>query len=368
MYILIHMGMDINQLNNMDSKKKLKVLMIGSDLSVKGGMTTVVENFTAKIDRNIVQYDFIPTHIEGSKVKKLLFFIKNYFKIKKHLNKYDVFHIHMSERGSYIRKAMIIRLLKKHDKKVILHHHGPEFSTYYEVSSVKRKSHIKRTLSMVDLNLVLSNQMKEAILTIEPNAITKVLYNGVHVPNENHYSNRGNIILFLGKIGDRKGAFDLFEAIKVLDSKLDSNIKFYFCGNGEVDKLNQLIIENHLETRIPHVGWINGDLKQEILDHTLINVLPSYFEGLPMTILETMALGIPNISTKINAIPEVILNESLGFLGNPGDINYLVNKIELLALNPDLRKIISKNSYKQIKNNFNIDTLINDLQSIYLHL
>ncbi len=87
-----------------------------------------------------------------------------------------------------------------------------------------------------------------------------------------------------------------------------------------------------------------------------------------MTILETMALGIPNISTKINAIPEVILNESLGFLGNPGDINYLVNKIELLALNPDLRKIISKNSYKQIKNNFNIDTLINDLQSIYLHL
>lgn len=49
--------------------------------------------------------------------------------------------------------------------------------------------------------------------------------------------------------------------------------------------------------------------------NAMVNVLPSYNEGLPMTILETMAYGIPNISTSIASIPEVLHNNDNGFFG-----------------------------------------------------
>ena len=58
------------------------------------------------------------------------------------------------------------------------------------------------------------------------------------------------------------------------------------------------------------------------MEHAMVNILPSYNEGLPMTILETMAYGIPNISTSIASIPEVLHNNDNGFLVKPGDIDY----------------------------------------------
>ena len=136
-------------------------------------------------------------------------------------------------------------------------------------------------------------------------------------------------------------------------------------GEGSVrSKIKELKIEH----RIAHVGWIDGSQKKEFISKSMINCLPSYNEGLPMTILETMAAGIPNISTNIASIPEVIKDNDNGFLINPGDIDTLSERLLTLIENDNLRQKFSERSYELIRNTFSLDNNIFKLKHIYRDL
>ena len=123
----------------------------------------------------------------------------------------------------------------------------------------------------------------------------------------------------------------------------------------------------NLNHRIAYVGWIDGESKMEFLKNTMINVLPSYNEGLPMTILETMAYGIPNVSTKVAAIPEAV-NEENGVLIEAGDVNALADSILTLMSNKELRKEKSMKAYNDALEEFSLENHISHILKIYRRL
>ena len=95
--------------------KKIKVLMIGNHQSVKGGITSVIQQLLSfDWDSVGVEMKFIPTYIEASGIKKIAYFIRAYMNIEKEMrrNKPDIVHIHMSYRGSFYRKYAIHKLCK----------------------------------------------------------------------------------------------------------------------------------------------------------------------------------------------------------------------------------------------------------------
>lgn len=329
--------------------------MCGSNLSVKGGMVSVIKNYLEYNDWNKIIIKFIPTYIESNKVIISLYFIMAYIEVFFSLlfGKYDVLYVHAAERGSFYRKSLLIELAHSMGVKTVIHHHAAEFEEFYTKSN--KKEYIVKILELVDLNIVLSNRLVTMITDKSPNANVKVLYNAVNTYSVNPYNLQANNILFLGRLGKRKGVYDLLKAIKKNDNQLDSSIKFYLCGNGEIEEVRHKVKELKIENRIAHIGWIDGKQKDEFLENTMINVLPSYNEGLPMTILETMAYGIPNISTNIASIPEVIEDGVDGYLIEPGDVTKL-SKI-LLSLTKDKNKLIqmSKLNYEIIMNTFSLD-------------
>ena len=87
-----------------------------------------------------------------------------------------------------------------------------------------------------------------------------------------------------------------------------------------------------------------------------------------MTILETMARGIPNISTRIASIPEVIRDGENGYMITPGDVESLAMYIEKLVTDAELRCKFSCASYDLITNNFSLNTNIEKLKKIYQSL
>ena len=180
------------------------------------------------------------------------------------------------------------------------------------------------------------------------------------------YNNDGNIILFLGRLGQRKGTYDVLDVLKEIKNELaEKQIKVYLCGDGDVDIVKEKVKEYNLQEIIGHVGWINKEEKNGIFENTIINLLPSYNEGLPMTILETMAYGIPNLSTNIASIPEVIKNGETGYMITPGDKKDLKEKLMLLVNDKSKRKEISENSYKLICNEFSLSRNIEKIKKIY---
>ena len=339
--------------------------MCGSSLSVKGGMVSVAQNYLQYEKWDRIKIKYIPTHIEKNKVLVALYFLFAYIKVViiATIGSYDIIYLHTAERGSFYRKSIIVKTMRFLNKKTIMHHHAAEFEYFYESLSARQKKYVNDTLTQTSLNIVLSNNLVSMIKSKAPKANVKVLYNAVKTYSTIQYNQNANGILFLGRLGKRKGIFDLIQAITELDSVLSSRIVFYFCGDGNIDEIIQNIKSAGISHRIAKIGWINQKEKEAIFKDTIINVLPSYNEGLPMSILETMAYGIPNISTNIASIPEVIHNEENGFLITPGDINALADCMLTLVKNENLRNMFSAKSWAEIKQRFSMEEHANKLQN-----
>lgn len=350
--------------------KKIDVLMCCSDLSVQGGMVSVIKNYLEYGNWNEYNIIYIPTHIEKNKILVALYFLYAYFKINKVIKEktIKIAHLHTAERGSFYRKAILTRSLKKHGIKIVMHHHAAEFELFYNNSSKKQKQYINETLELADLNIVLSKGLVSMIKSKAPNANVKVLYNAVPTYKFNPYNKEATGVLFLGRLGQRKGVYDLLNVIKKIDNIIDDKIKFYFCGDGDINNIKEKIKILNIEHRIEYIGWINEKEKKSLYPKIMINVLPSYNEGLPMSILETMAYGIPNISTNIASIPEVIQNGKNGFLIKPGDVETLSSTIIELWSKPELRMEFSIQAYELIRSKFSIDNSIERLKMLYSDL
>ena len=160
----------------------------------------------------------------------------------------------------------------------------------------------------------------------------------------------------------RKGVYDLIQAAEKIVGK-NSKVKFILCGDGEIQKVRELIEKKGLSKNFEVPGWIED--KEKYLKKADIFVLPTYHEGLPNAILEAMAAGLPVISTPVGGIPEAVQEGKNGFLINPGEVSRLQEKMLLLMGNLLLRKRMGKYSRKIAEDKFDIRKILHQLGMIY---
>ena len=168
----------------------------------------------------------------------------------------------------------------------------------------------------------------------------------------------------LGRLGERKGTYDLIKAIERVKVQIP-DIKCYLAGDGDIDRCKQIVEEKNLKSNIFIVGWADFDRKLELLKKSSVLVLPSYNEGLPMAILEGMACGKAIISTTVGAIPEVINNKENGILIQPGDVKALANALVECSTNTSMVAQMSQNNIKKIDSNYSMKTMHEKLALYY---
>ena len=252
--------------------------MFCSTLSTKGGMVSVVKNYLGYKDWGEYKITYIPTHFDGNKPLMMFHFMARYVQIilLALFGNYKIAHLHTAERGSFWRKALLAKTMKWIGIKTVMHHHGAEFEDFYVKCSDSQRERIKNVLETVDVNIVLSRRLVGMIKEKAPNANVEVLYNAVATYKKNPYNEVAKNVLFLGRLGERKGTFDLLECIRRIDNRIDKEVKFYFCGDGAIEEVKRKIKELNIEYRIAHVGWVDGEQKREFMKNTMLNVLPSY--------------------------------------------------------------------------------------------
>lgn len=343
------------------------VLMCGSSLDYQGGMTTVVKNYLSWSDWGEFGIDFVPTHVSGGKIKVAMHFALTLPKIEArlHSGEVDLVHLHTAERGSFWRKALIAERAQKHGIPVVLHHHAAEFEQFYASLDQKGKDRARRVVESADLNIALSESVKQTLLGHFPGARFEVLYNAVPSYADNAYDPFNKNVVFMGRIGQRKGAYDLIQAFASIVDAIDSEVRLVLCGDGEVEKARNLIAELGLMDRAECRGWVGADERASVLRSAMVNVLPSYNEGLPMSILEAMSFGVPTISTAIASIPEVITEGETGALVQPGDVAALAAKLRSLLADASLRSRISANSFALVDERFSLGPHIERLKEMY---
>lgn len=352
--------------------KKINVLMVGSTLDVKGGMTTVVEGFLNNSFENS-NLHYIPTHIDKNKIQQILFYFMSLVKIIFYMffNKIEIIHIHFSERGSFTRKSIILKIAKLFRKKVIVHMHGAEFKEFYTTSSESKKRKIVNFLIESDKVIVLGKSWNDFVKSLDKRINTIVIPNFVNntIKSATFDSQKVINILFLAVITKRKGIFDLIEAIKLLleDKKYSENkINIIVAGSGSEEiQVKKRVKELGLESSFEFIGWVNKLEKIELLSKSQIFVLPSYNEGLPMSILEAMSYGIPVISTNVGSIEDAIKNNYNGLIIQPGDIEALKNNIGYLIDNEEVCISFSKYSKSLVESIYDEKIYFSKVEKMY---
>ena len=342
----------------------MKVLMIGPGRSDKGGIATVVNQYyEANIDKK-VELKYITTMHDGGKGKKLITAIGALMEFLVLVNSCEIIHIHMSSRASFYRKKVFVEIAKKRKKKVIIHVHGSEFDVFYnrECNS-KEQEKIRNTFAMADRVIVLSAEWKNFFETICEKKKIYILHNAVVIPEYEKKSLNNHNILFLGRLGERKGIYDLLEAMPEVIKKI-SDVHLYYGGDGEIEKTQEYIEKLKIKNNCTYLGWIDGNEKNKMLKKCSVFVLPSYHEGMPMAILEAMSYGAIVVSTYTGGIPQVIEDGKNGYLFNAGDINGLQECL-FEALENNKKSEISLCSYQTVEENFNVEKNVDILCEWY---
>ena len=336
----------------------MRILEIGpSETKARGGMSEVIRGIreSGVLGREF-EIDSFPSYIDGSLPVRLFYSLYGYLRFLTCYRKYDLFHIHTAERGSTFRKNLYLQRIKQAGKKAVVHIHGAEYLTFYDKLAGRKKKVVDCFFQQADLVLALSESWKRELESRFRMKACGTLYNGVEPeklrPALSDPEEHKNHFLMLGRLGERKGTYDLIAAA---EAALGQNPELRFClaGDGEVERVRAIVKEKGLEGNIDVVGWVNGEEKLRCLHEAATLVLPSYHEGLPMAILEAMAAGKAIISTNVGAIPEVV-GDGNGILVEPGDVSALTRALLRCSADGDALARMSANNREKAEDVFSI--------------
>jgi len=349
---------------------KTRVLMLGPAPQVMGGISAAVQACMASDLPKRIDLKYLSTHADGSKLLKFLIALKSFirFPVICFLFKPDLVHIHASAYVSFYRKSVLLIAAKLFRRKVIFHLNGSDFADFYNSNKVNAFL-IRKIVNKADAVVTVSDSWKEWVNSYIGHENVFVLYNPV---DTSFYKDLRpwlrqepvKKILFMGIIGRRKGAYDIIKLIPSL-AKSRPNIRFVFAGNGEIKKAKQLCKQAGILDKVEFPGWLGPEAKRDYYSEASIYLLPSYREGLPVSVLEAMAAGLPVVTTPVGGIPEAVEDGVNGYLIKPGDIKAMKEKLLLLLSCRDKREQFGKANKLRAKELFDAKIVVDQLCTIY---
>jgi glycosyltransferase involved in cell wall biosynthesis len=214
--------------------------------------------------------------------------------------------------------------------------------------------------------VAVSHIVTEALLKWLPSLSAQVVTipNGVVVPQRAKIWRRDCQqvrLLFAGRLEPAKGVDLLLEA---LSSLLSSDFKLLIAGDGsQRHALEQLTVSYGLSEKVEFLG-VRHDLS-DVMCSVDCFVAPSRWEGLPMVILEAMALGLPVIASDVGGIPEVVEHELSGYLVPSGDLCHLRRQLQEVIEQPQVLESLGREARAKILAEYSIPVIAQRFASLY---
>jgi len=301
----------------------VKVLQFGPSMGVRGGISSVVQLILDFLPQ-YVSVRHVPTTEEGSALTKASVFARAVQELRRSMESREptIAHIHMASRGSVLRKVILAEMVARAGRPLVMHAHGSEFDIFHRKLPAAVRRNINRTLQRANVFIVLSTQWRD--FYIEECELSSsqvvVLPNPVQVPFEvPDRSTRERVqFVHLGRLGTRKGAYDVVNAFALLPEALRQRAKLILAGDGDVEGVRKLAAPLGESCEVH--AWIDTPERDRLLRQSDVFVLPSRAEGLPMALLEAMANGLPSITSPVGGIPDVFHHGTHGMLVTPGNV------------------------------------------------
>ena len=347
--------------------------MIVQDKMVKGGIAAVISGYYGSVLEKDYDIIYVESYKDGSKLTKLLKGIKGYFQFAKVLliDQPNIIHMHSSFGPSFYRSLPFIYMASWAKKPIVNHIHGADFDAFYVRASEKKKRQIKKAYNKCAVLIALSAEWKERLSQIVPAEKITIIEN-YSILHEDALSDRlvrksNNTVLFLGEIGKRKGCYDIPAVVSEV-AKAIPDIKFVLGGTGsQVDEqaVKALLEKYGVSNHVLFPGWVRGEEKDRLLREADVFFLPSYNEGMPMSVLDAMGYGLPIVSTNVGGIPKIVHDRENGVCCDAGDISTMSAGIIKLLKNREYSQKAAKESMSIIKKSYSLDAHLGMIEALY---
>ena len=321
-------------------------------------------------------FDLAPADDIGRKIERRITILRSEINVFRHLRKFylknSILHIEAAPWQS-ATLLTALSLLRGANIFVTMHNALPDASRWRElvwkikIGVVSRLPKLRAFTSNQDtkkrfrrwVNKAFFDTIRVTYTTVNPPEIDAIRDDGgdrslirkwVGIPEDVF------VVLCVGQFIDRKGRWIFLEAAqKVVEDRPD--IHFAWITSSEVTTSEMERIAGYKlgdNFNLVNASSVGNERKDILSAYAAADVfaLPSYIEGLPVALLEAMAMGVASISTEIYAIPEAIKHEETGLLINPGRADELFNAIVQLYEDAALRERLAQNGRDFVIANF----------------
>ena len=275
-------------------------------------------------------------------------------------------HINMTTRGSAARKATLCMLARLLGLPVILHLHGADFFDFYDSLPAPARRTLRTTIAGAGCIVVMGDRWRNRLvrqLGIAPDRV-HVIRNGVPTAPRAVSGEGPARILFLGRLGPRKGLPELITALsspELASREWSATI----AGDGDTAPFVARIEASGLAARIAMPGWLDQAETARALAGADLLVLPSHHEVMPIAILEAMARGLAIVATHVGAIPEFLEHGETALLVPPGDTAALADAIATLIDDAPMRRRLGAQARRCFAEHLDIAVPAAALQALY---
>lgn len=266
----------------------------------------------------------------------------------------------------FLRNSLIILFANKLNIKIVVELHGMSFKFDKNVAGIYLLRFILKKIFAIR---VLSNSIKDYISQYVDKRKIYIIENGIEIPSrmvnitiKNKFSPLK--LLYIGAISDSKGFLETLNLMVLLkNEKIDVELNVVgewispsykeFCENKiKFFSLNNIIFH----------GLLIGDNKWKVITQNDFHIHLSKFDGQPLTILETMGLGIPCFASKVGAIPEMINHGEDGFLID--NLNDIVDILHLVRNSKINYNHLVQNALTKFQNRFTSELMVSKIEKL----
>jgi glycosyltransferase involved in cell wall biosynthesis len=298
--------------------------MLGAAPETRGSIAAVVEAYRAHGLFRRWPIEYIATHGDGTRSERLLTAVRALRRFGELLarERSVAVHLHTGPAGNFWRDLPYMLAAIAAGRPLLLQLHGAGFERFYDRCDSAARALVRYVLERAASVIVATDSRRSWVRSICRNANAMVVPNPVTPIEVAPAPGERNMILFLGKLQQSKGIFDLLQAVAAVRATVPG-VRLVCAGDGE-----RISVARHAERlgiadAVKFTGWVGPSGKRALFENAALFALPSYDEALPISLLEAMSAGLPVIASPVGGVQEVVVDGVSGFLVAPGDTHTL---------------------------------------------
>ncbi len=355
------------------------VILVGPPSTRMGGMASVVQQIQSLDFGQRYRSRLLPLTFSSGAAESLS------GRLRRHVNQVRdlcamirrtgaaIVHLHTCSGFSFFRSVVDMLGAQHLGARVLLHIHGAAFDQFFAEAGWLGRRLISASLSRADCVIALSQRWRRTLSEMAPKARIAVVENAVALPTLEHTRLRPSgdgrcRFLLLARMDTWKGVDDLLTACARLRGH-ELAFELTLAGPpgsaGDAGQIERKIADRNLGSAVTYVGPVLGREKSRLLQSADVYVQPSHHEGMPISLLEALAYGLPVVATTVGAVPEVITDGCQGRLIPPKRPELLAAAMGELAGDAGQRERMSAAARQTAEQRFSLDRLKNDLLRVY---